>query len=58
MEKKTFEVKVLFNVTTKADVDKIKSAVKRGIYRGLDCSGNNIAAPVDVEIRDVEINLK
>lgn len=48
--KKTITVTISVEVKTTENVDEVKSALKRGIYRGLDTAPYHVAAPNDVKI--------
>lgn len=53
-EKESFEFRILVQLKSKKEVDEIKAAITKGIYRGLDTEPTYIAAPKDVEI-DIEL---
>lgn len=49
-EKRTVKMIISIDVETTKSVDEIKSALERGIYRGLDTEPNYVAPPKDVKI--------
>ena len=53
--KRTIRVSIAVDIKTSAEKDKIKSAIKRGIYWGLDSEPSYIAPPKDVLIYVTEI---
>ena len=46
---KTLKILISVDITTDKEIEKVTSAIKRGIYRGLDIDGNYIAPPKDVQ---------
>lgn len=51
--KRTIRVSIVVDIETSAEKDKIKRAIKRGIYWGLDSESNYIAPPKDVLIYEI-----
>lgn len=53
--KRTIRVSIVVDIETSAEKDKIKRAIERGIYWGLDSEPNYIAPPKDVLIYEIGI---
>ena len=50
-ETKTVKLTISIEVKTNKNIDEVKRAVVRGIYRGLDSAPNYIASPNNVNIK-------
>jgi hypothetical protein len=50
MTKREFEINLTVKVKTNRPVELIKTAIRRGIFRGLDTEPTNIAPPSEVEV--------
>ena len=52
-EVKKIKFEITVEISTNKTSEEVRSALIRGIYRGLDSESNRIAAPKDVEIKNI-----
>lgn len=52
----TYDIQINLSLKSKKEIDVIKNAIIRSIYKGLDTAPDYVTTPKDIDFKDITIN--